>query len=156
MADAACRGLATGEQDVWHPGDRRSAKTTLDYAVARRVCQGCPVRLECALTGLELLPLTGVMGMWGGLTPPELAELARTLEEPGRKVAQHGSRACYVAGCRCPDCRRANAAGEHQRRFPDGGPLPCAGTRLGGGACGHPARPGSRYCPRHAGQDLAS
>jgi Transcription factor WhiB len=120
---AACRGLATPDFDPWHPGpgQGRYAEAVLPevmYGAARRVCARCPVRLECALQGLDLLGSSdGVHGMWGGLTPPELRELARSLQLPSRKVAQHGTRAAYVEGCRCPACRRVNAVEEHKRRL---------------------------------------
>ena len=87
-------------------------------ATARRICAACPVWLACARYGLELLETTGqVLGMYGGLTRADLREVARWLGRPARKVAQHGTRARYVAGCRCPDCTRANARGEHSRRL---------------------------------------
>jgi hypothetical protein len=53
--------------------------------------------------------------MWGGLTPNELRELARSLGKPSRKVAAHSTRARYVAGRRGEECRRASTIYEHQR-----------------------------------------
>lgn len=120
IADAACRGLTGPERDLWHPDKERY----LRYAVARRICAGCPVRLECVHEGLDLLSADAVMGMWGGLTPSELRRLARDKGVPHRPAAEHGTRARYVgnpgrgqAGCRCETCRTANARREHERRI---------------------------------------
>jgi WhiB family redox-sensing transcriptional regulator len=152
--NAACRGLAGGETDWWHPGDRRGTEARVAYAVARRVCQTCPVRLECCKYGLALLPLMGVAGMFGGLTPPELKELAADLERPKRVQAQHGTRAMYVGchsrpGCRCGPCRQANAEGEYGRRRRDGERIlqDCAGGDFR--PCRAKALPGLRYCSVH-------
>lgn len=49
-----------------------------DYAVARRVCQSCPVRLLCLDTAMRTegdLPVMERAGMWGGLTPQERVDL---------------------------------------------------------------------------------
>ncbi len=113
--DAACDGVPKGDYDPWHPeGDDGP---TLMYAVARRICAECPVRLECLLHGLELLKEAPVLGMYGGLTPEELRRLARRKGRPARKIARHGTRARYVAGCHCDLCSQANARGEHERRL---------------------------------------
>lgn len=72
---------------------------------ARAVCATCPVRFTCALRGLaEAEP----EGMWGGLDPKDRRRIAkdRGFRRPG--AAQHGTRACYVAGCRRPECREAH------------------------------------------------
>ncbi len=122
---AACDGLATPADDPWHPNDHTLTTTQLayQYARARRVCSTCPVRLQCARYGLDLLPLTGVEGMFGGLTPKELRKVARRMGLPWQPVAQHGSRARYVAGCTdgpdsgaCEPCKVAHREYEAQRR----------------------------------------
>ena len=96
---AACNGLAGAELDPWH--DERSP-----YApVARQMCQGCPVRLPCALYALhEAIP----HGIWGGLDPADRRRIARKhgYEQPGS--ARHATRSRYIAGCRCPDCTEAH------------------------------------------------
>jgi WhiB family transcriptional regulator, redox-sensing transcriptional regulator len=112
---ASCLSLATRERDPWHPAVED--RPTYQYAVARRICQGCPVRLECLHEGLDLLTRMPVRGMFGGLTPEELRALAREHGLPARRVADHGTRSRYVVGCRCPRCRRASSDGEHQRRL---------------------------------------
>lgn len=114
MAEAACAGMVDAEQDPWHPG---GDAPLVEYAVARRICAGCPVRVECARYALRLLQTGDVNGMFGGLTPRELRVLAKGKGLPSRRTAQHGTRACYVGGCRCDDCTRANARGERERRL---------------------------------------
>jgi hypothetical protein len=113
--DAACRGRAGAEVDPWHPDEDDPAAAFL-FALARRVCADCPVRLDCARAGVDLLAVAGVHGMWGGLKPAELRRLARENGYPARIVAQHGTRSRYVAGCHCPACVRSNTRGEHARR----------------------------------------
>src|SRR5690349_4833560 len=105
---AACGGMVSSRSDPWHPQPKDAE---VQYAAARRVCASCPVRLACLADGLYLLETspTGVEGMWGGHTPAELKELAKGLRMPSRKAAQHGTRAKYVAGCKCELCRWANA-----------------------------------------------
>jgi hypothetical protein len=75
------------------------------------------VRLDCAKYGLKLIETAEVCGMYGGLMPTELRQVARQLRRAARKDAQHGTRAGHGAGCRCPDCAKANARGEHNRRL---------------------------------------
>jgi hypothetical protein len=155
--EARCRGLSTAGSDPWHPGGRPATRAVA-YAVGRRVCAGCPVRLECAQYGLSLLELAGNQGgMFGGLTPRELMKLARELELPRTIKAQHGSRAGYVAGCRCAPCRAENTRYEHTRRSPFRA-VSCSALTDGGGGCHQPARPGSALCAQHEGQavELAS
>jgi WhiB family redox-sensing transcriptional regulator len=66
MADAACVGLPA---DVLFP--EHGAWVT---SGARRVCGGCPVRVEC----LEYALCHGEWhGTWGGLSVDERRELAR-------------------------------------------------------------------------------
>lgn len=119
--EAACLGLTTADYDPWHPtgegGTGPGKGATVAYGAARRVCMQCPVRLECLHEGLRLLETVGVAGMWGGLTPEELRALAREVGKPARKVAQHGTRSRYVAGCHCALCTAANARVEHERRI---------------------------------------
>ncbi len=146
-AEAACDGLATAERDPWHP----DGEPTLWYAVARRVCAGCPVRVECATYGLTLLSTEPVEGMFGGLTPYELRQFARDLELAAGKVAQHGTRARYVSpwDCRCGPCRQANARFEHARRIAGRKPKPERQVRLCSiPGCGR-VHYGRGWCHRH-------
>lgn len=109
--EAACVGQVDRDLDPWHPDDdldRGDQRAAVD--LAREVCGGCPVRLQCLALGLALLPLGDVHGMYAGLTPDELRAVARRRELPQRTVAQHGTRARRVAGCTCDPCKRAHAA----------------------------------------------
>lgn len=73
--DAACLGMATRGRDPWHPeGD--DGERNAQYAVARRVCRDCPVRLPCARYGIALLAVGQASGMFGGLRPDELRRVA--------------------------------------------------------------------------------
>ena len=80
------------------------------------VCVACPVQVLCGRRGLVLLETDGVDGMYGGMTPDELRAVARTLARPTRKVAQEGSRSCYIKGCGHAACRAANTRYESARR----------------------------------------
>lgn len=113
--EAACLGLADRRLDPWHPGRADPGA----YTEAKQVCLRCPVRAQCLDFALDLMQRLGaVAGMFGGLTPRELRALARERGLPTRAVAQHGTRARYVNyQCRCDLCRRANAAGEAERRL---------------------------------------
>jgi Transcription factor WhiB len=140
---AGCRGVATAEFDPWHPpAEASEAYQREAYAWARQVCLGCPVQVQCTRYALGLLELDTVEGMFGGLTPDQLRSLARRIARSSRKVAQHGTRSCYVKGCRCPDCRAANARGEHARRLNSSdAPRPKRAACRSGCACGLHGRP---------------
>jgi Transcription factor WhiB len=116
--DAACLGLATRIRDPWTPGEHLTPEeTAFELHLARRICSGCLVRVECASDALRRLPIAAEHSMRGGLTPDELIDLAKQLHLPHRQRAQHGTRSRYVAGCRCTDCRAAHATYEHERRL---------------------------------------
>jgi WhiB family redox-sensing transcriptional regulator len=74
MQEAACRGEGF---DAWFPTeDVGQAADT-----ARRVCSGCPVRLQC----LDYALAAGIRhGLWGGLSVKERAALAGARRGPGR------------------------------------------------------------------------
>lgn len=122
--DAACDGMAGRELDPWHPDDNLTpARRDGLYAIARRVCAGCPVRLACALEALQ----NGLAdGVWGGLTPADRRRIARErphLGFPTPGAAKHGERSRYVAGCTageggraCEPCLRAHREYERERR----------------------------------------
>lgn len=118
---AACARSLT---DYWHPDeDATAARRSASFAVARQWCLRCPVQTECARKGIVLLNEGSVEGMYGGMTPPELRELARKIGRSSRKVAAHGSRTCYVNNfCRRPECKAANARYEADRRRGTGEP----------------------------------
>lgn len=76
---AACRGLDPGP---WFPLDDR-----LGYgfasAVARRICAGCPVRVECLA---EALADPTTVGVWGGTNEMERRAMRRVAEREPRLV----------------------------------------------------------------------
>ena len=76
---------ATTDPDAFYPpnGD--------DYAVPRRVCLGCPVRLECLLDGLN-----EEHGMWGGTTPDERHQLRKKITSNPKHRAALISRAARI------------------------------------------------------------
>ena len=70
-ADAACRTLP---KTTFYPDDPEGV------AVAKAICETCPVRTQCLETALSNREEDGV---WGGLTFPERKHLAR------QKAAKH-------------------------------------------------------------------
>lgn len=113
-AQAACAGKVTPDRDCWHPHDDLPADAkAFEFAVGRRVCADCPVRLSCALEALQ-----GAIGhgMYGGLTPTDRRRVARQYGYPQPSAAAHGSRSRYVAGCRCADCTEAHRRWAEGRR----------------------------------------
>ena len=80
--DASCRAEEAAE--VFFPGgDRGQTKAMTD--AAKRVCAGCPVRIDCLLYAVETRQEYGV---WGGATEPERRRLARRLKAaPSRTAA---------------------------------------------------------------------
>ena len=79
--------------------------------------------------------------MWGGLDRKDRTLLAARHGFPTPASAVHGTRSRYVAGCRCPDCTRAHAEYEHQRRAGHAGPARDAPYQLAPSPT--PARPRS-------------
>ena len=67
MHEAACRGQGF---DTWFPTDDVGEQAD----GARRICAGCPVRLECLDYALNC---SIRHGLWGGLSPEERAALNR-------------------------------------------------------------------------------
>lgn len=63
---AACQGVDTNYffQD---PGGQT-------YKIVKRICMGCPVRMECLQAGLK-----EEHGIWGGLHPEARRSLKRSL-----------------------------------------------------------------------------
>lgn len=63
FARAACRGMDT---EAWFPGRGGDSRT------AKAVCEGCPVRCECAAYGVNER-----FGIWGGASDRERRRLRR-------------------------------------------------------------------------------
>lgn len=103
---AACKG---GITDPWFPPVGGSG------AAAKSVCATCEVQTECLLYGLF-----EEYGIWGGLSGRQRKALRRLLSA-GRRQRQgptraHGTIYAYRnRGCRCGECRHANAM--HQRAW---------------------------------------
>ena len=115
---AACTGRVSKERDLWAPDDALSPEDAgFELHLARRICSGCPVRMECLADELGRLTEAEPAAMRGGLTPEELTDLAKALGVPYQRGPVHGRRSLYVAGCRCPECRNAHRVYEHERRL---------------------------------------
>ncbi|WP_018682197.1 WhiB family transcriptional regulator [Actinokineospora enzanensis] len=106
---AACR-LFPEAMDCW-----ADPKTTAQKTVARIVCAACPVRLQCATGALERRERWGI---WGGLDYADRKLVAaRHGYLPPGDPPEHGTNSRRVKwGCACPDCKRAHAVYEVDRR----------------------------------------
>lgn len=90
---ALCKGKLV---DIWYP-PLEAENQEQYYAVAREVCNRCPVWKECLKDGID-----ENWGMWGGLTT-----LERSIFKPKPKktaLKPHGTPTRYRQGCRCSDC----------------------------------------------------
>ena len=100
MTHANCAGV---DPAVMFPGEGGNVRP------AKRICAGCTVRDECLRYALD----TGVhFGVWGGTSEGDRRRLRRG--QP--RMPEHGTRRRYQRGCRCDDCREANADYIHRRR----------------------------------------
>jgi WhiB family redox-sensing transcriptional regulator len=66
----ACRGRGTSQ--FFHPDGERGSSRVRREEAAKRMCQGCPVRAECAAHALTAREPYGV---WGGFTEAERLRL---------------------------------------------------------------------------------
>lgn len=101
---AACKGLT----DVMFPvrGDWQGVE------LAKSICASCPVINNC-LDFISRNPER--YGVWAGIAGKEITEERKRRQIIPNK-AKHGSRAKYVAGCRCNHCTEANAAYRREAR----------------------------------------
>ena len=97
MESALCRNK---NSNIWFP-PFETTTPELHYAVARIVCNVCPVWEECLSIGRK-----EVYGMWGGLTPQERTPLQK--ESRTTHLAEHGTVVRYRQGCSCIECDDAN------------------------------------------------
>src|SRR5690606_33552653 len=103
---AAC---ADENPDLFFP--RRGEAATQ----ARRICAGCPVRVECPEHARE----EGMrFGVWGGTTPPERQGMPRPKK---LRAIVHGTEGGYRTHLRrgerpCAECRAASAVASRERR----------------------------------------
>lgn len=93
---ANCQGL---NPDWFFPPAGREGLPLV--AQAKAVCAGCEIRQACLQHALDHHEIHGV---WGGLDASE-----RRTHRRRPRIAEHGTRARYQGGCRCQDCRGANA-----------------------------------------------
>lgn len=116
MLDASCRGK---NGDIWFP-PFETTTPELNYAIARKVCNVCPVWRDCLTSGLR-----ETYGMWGGLTPQERTPLQK--ESRTTHLAEHGSVVRYRQGCMCNDCSVAYAT---RKRLKNLASIPNVGEKL--------------------------
>ncbi|MCP4794234.1 MAG: WhiB family transcriptional regulator [Actinomycetia bacterium] len=102
---AACRGRPS---NLFFP--ERGFGSDVVIRQAKEICGSCTARDQC----LEAHMSTKT-GVYGGTTPRERRALRvqRSTERP----TKHGMSA-YAKGCRCEECRAANAAHAAKYRFP--------------------------------------
>lgn len=97
------------DPDIWFPEKGGSTRE------AKKVCQGCEVRIQCLAYALEH---DERFGIWGGLSERERRRLQRG--EDVTPAMGHGghqpSSACYQRGCRRPECCEAKATYERELR----------------------------------------
>ncbi|MGW1893425.1 WhiB family transcriptional regulator [Streptomyces sp. NPDC002004] len=67
---ASCRGLDSTL--FFHPADERGEDHAQRVQRAKRICLGCPVRVQCLEHALKAREMYGV---WGGLTERERRSL---------------------------------------------------------------------------------
>ena len=63
----------TSYPDLFFGDDSNSP--VADVRIAKRMCQRCPIRLQCAVYGVEA---EEEFGVWGGLSPLDRKKLKRT------------------------------------------------------------------------------
>lgn len=112
---AACKLFP--ELDFIQPGgpDAKPTQRAAAELACRTVCTVCPVRLDCAIGALQRRERWGI---WGGLDYADRKIVAaRFGYEPPGDPPEHGTNARRVKwGCDCPDCKRAHAVYEFDRR----------------------------------------
>ena len=90
---ALCKGKLV---DIWYP-PLEAENQEQYHAVAREVCNICPVWKECLKDGID-----ENWGMWGGLTTLERS----VFKSKPKKTAlrPHSTPTRYRQGCRCLEC----------------------------------------------------
>lgn len=72
---------------------------------AKAVCRSCSIRQACRDEAIRTRRFGSVRG---GLDPRQLRAAARFADRKTGGAVRHGTRSCYAAGCRRPECRLAN------------------------------------------------
>ena len=93
MSESACKNRAG---DIWFP-PFDAPNPELYYAIAKNVCNVCPVWKECKEMGIN-----ESYGVWGGLTPQERTPLQKVNKVTN--FAAHGTATRYRQGCNCSEC----------------------------------------------------
>jgi len=105
MAEAKCRGMNT---NIFYPprGD------TTGYAAAKKVCEGCPVILECRVTHASAHD-----GIFGGMSARERKRWRQKFKPPRRCAWCHTYTAFNTAAQRhCSQkCREASRLASKKR-----------------------------------------
>lgn len=97
MQDSLCNKLAG---DIWFP-PFDSPHPEQYYAIAKTICNVCPVWQECLDIGIK-----EVYGVWGGLSPQDRTPLQKSARVSN--LAVHGTVVRYRQGCTCSICVDAN------------------------------------------------
>ena len=79
MRDAECQTLWDAADEIFYPvpGSTRASRIEM----AQHICSECPVRRECLEHALRIegsLSCVGRFGIFGGATPSQRAEIAKT------------------------------------------------------------------------------
>lgn len=93
--ESLCKGK---HLDFWFPPLESSTLTPF-FAVAKVVCDRCPVWEDCLNDGKD-----EDWGMWGGLTPHERRSMN---SYGGAHIKPHGTITRFRQGCKCSECRFA-------------------------------------------------
>lgn len=98
--EALCREV--GETNLWFPDKGESSRE------ARRVCLGCPVRVECLQYALDN---NEHWGIFGGFTERDRKKLMRGVNPIHTSVPRPAPLRVNGHGiaCRCTECRRGVA-----------------------------------------------
>ncbi|MEU3899783.1 WhiB family transcriptional regulator [Streptomyces sp. NPDC045251] len=111
------QGLCRSDPDVFFDGPEQQAK---------RICFACPVLLDCQLWVMDrergMSRFQRDDAVIAGLTAQERLDLDPAVPKPEPEAKtepgpQHGTRACYKAGCRRQECKAANSAYMQERKL---------------------------------------
>jgi WhiB family redox-sensing transcriptional regulator len=96
------RAACIGKTHIMFPDAPGGPGRPVNYGPALAICARCTVSEQCLQFALDNNELEGV---WGGQTPKE--------RKPFSTTSEHGHSWMYKRGCRCVECRTAEA--DHKR-----------------------------------------